>query len=840
MNNQRERQKVLYIDDTPDARILVRRLLSSRYTLLEADNGLKGIDLAQEAQPDLILVDLHMPKFSGYEVATRLSSLLPDTPVIALTADATPNVRERVLASGCQGYIAKPIDVDTFVEQVEAFLGGEREILEDNSYRESYQQQLVAQLEEKVRELSAAAERNAELNEQNMELLKNARRRTRLLEASTRVGKSVTSILDIDELLQSTVEIIGEEFNFYYVGVFLIDEEGEWAVLRAGLGEAGQAMIAQEHKLKVGGLSMIGAATGRRVPMIAQDVGEATEHFKNPLLPLTRSEMALPLVAHDEVIGAITVQSVEESAFQEDDINVLQAVADQLAIAIHNARLATQNQRLLHQTERRMRLLAAAAEVGRSVTSILDLDELLNKTVDVICDAYGFYYAGVFLLDDAREWAMLRAGRGEAGKAMIAAGHKLKVGGLSMIGTAIVQKRAIIALDVGEEPVHFKNPHLPLTRSEMALPLMVGEKVIGALTVQSTEEAAFSDEDIQSLQAMADQLAVAIDNARLLHDLEEAHAELVRTKTFEAIATATGEAIHWVGNKAAPIPGSVERVTEDFIRYLVMAHSLLSDGICPPQAQDALRNHKFAQMLEIAIEDIREQHGANTNQPNGFDLVSIRKQLERPSLRRLRRMLNVESIFEDLEIVNSSARSILNIKEDLIGPARQKKLEIIRLPEFLTDTIKDMGISKDVVRTLYGSDLKPIRADASQLNRVFINLIKNAMEAMHNVEEKRLFIWARRDDDPEFDVVDVTDSGEGIPPDQIDKIWVAFYTTKGDRGGTGLGLPACAKIIGQLGGKITVQSEVGVGTTFSVHLPIVDEPLPGKEDAQQEIVETTG
>jgi GAF domain-containing protein/CheY-like chemotaxis protein len=831
MNNQRERQKILYIDDTPDARILVRRLLSSRYALLEADNGLEGIDLAQKAEPDLILVDLHMPQFSGYEVATRLSSLLPDTPVIALTADATPNVRERVLASGCQGYIAKPIDVDTFVEQVEAFLGGEREILEDDSYRESYQQQLVAQLEEKVRELSAAAERNAELNEQNMQLLESARRRTRLLEASTRVGKSVTSILDIDELLQSTVEIIGEEFNFYYVGVFLIDEEGEWAVLRAGLGEAGQAMIAQEHKLKVGGLSMIGAATGRRVPMIAQDVGEATEHFKNPLLPLTRSEMALPLVAHDEVIGAITVQSVEESAFQEDDINVLQAVADQLAIAIHNARLATQNQKLLNQTERRMRLLAAAAEVGRSVTSILDLDELLNKTVDVICDAYGFYYAGVFLLDSAKEWAILRAGRGEAGEAMVAAEHKLKVGGLSMIGTAIVQKRAIIALDVGEEPVHFKNPHLPLTRSEMALPLMVGEKVIGALTVQSTEEAAFSDEDIQSLQAMADQLAVAIDNARLLHDLEEAHAELVRTKTFEAIATATGEAIHWVGNKAAPIPGSVERVTEDFVRYLVMAHSLLSDGLGSSPISEEVREHKFAKMLDIAVEDIREQHN------DTFDLENIRKQLARPSLRRLRRMLNVTSIFEDLDIVNASARSILNIKEDLIGPARQKKLEIIHLPELLTETIKSMGISKDVARTLYGSDLKPVRADASQLNRVFINLIKNAMEAMHQVEEKRLFIWARRDDDPDFVVVDVTDNGEGIPPDQIDKIWVAFYTTKGNRGGTGLGLPACAKIIGQLGGKITVQSEIGAGTTFSVHLPIADEP-PGQK-TQREAGETT-
>ena len=97
----------------------------------------------------------------------------------------------------------------------------------------------------------------------------------------------------------------------------------------------------------------------------------------------------------------------------------------------------------------------------------------------------------------------------------------------------------------------------------MALPLSAGNEVIGALTVQSVEEAAFSAGDATALQAMADQLTVAINNARLLQKLESAHKELVQAKTFEAIATATGEAIHWVGNKAAPIPGSVARITEE-------------------------------------------------------------------------------------------------------------------------------------------------------------------------------------------------------------------------------------------------------------------------------------
>ncbi len=390
-----------------------------------------------------------------------------------------------------------------------------------------------------------------------------AKRRAALLQAGARVSHDITSILDIEKLLNQAVDIICDEFDFYYAGVFLLDESGEWAVLRAGRGEAGEAMLAEEHKLKVDGLSMIGAATGRREARIALDVGEEPVHFNNPHLPNTRSEMALPLIASNEVIGALTVQSTKEAAFSEDDITALQAMADQLAVAIRNARLHTQNQALLERTERHARLLEAASQVGRDVTSILDLDELLNKAVDIICDAYGFYYSGVFLTDEAGEWAVLRTGHGEPGQAMLDEEHRLKVGGHSMIGAATGQREARIALDVGEEPVRFDNPHLPETHSEMALPLIAHDEVIGAVTVQSTKEAAFSEDDITSLQAMADQLAVSISNARALEELEKAHQELVRAKTFEALATSTIEAIHWIGNKALPISSSITRLQDD-------------------------------------------------------------------------------------------------------------------------------------------------------------------------------------------------------------------------------------------------------------------------------------
>ena len=586
-----------------------------------------------------------------------------------------------------------------------------------------------------------------------------AERRATLLHAAAKVGRSVTSILDPDLLLEQTVDIICDEFGFYYAGVFLVDETGEWAVLSAGRDEAGAQMVAAGHKLKVDGHSMIGAATGQRQARIALDVGEEPVHFKNPYLPHTRSEMALPLIVGDTVIGALTVQSVEEAAFTGDDITTLQTMADQLAVAINNADLHLENRRLLARVERRARLLEAASQVGRDVTSILDMGELLNKTVDIICDAYGFYYAGVFLVGEGEEWAVLRAGRGEAGTQMIAAGHKLQIGGHSMIGTCIEGRQARIALDVGEEPVHFKNPHLPHTRSEMALPLIVADRAIGAVTVQSVEEAAFSDDDVTSLMAMADQLAIAINNARLLKELEAAHAELVRTKTFEALATSTLAAIHWIGNKALPISASVGLLRDD-----VQSLSEADPGL-------------------------------------------------------------VASMLEDLETIEDSSRLIVSVQEHLIGPAREERPRPAMVDDVVRDTATAMHIPSEMITLAVAADLPLVVADTTQLSRAFGYILRNALEAMEGRDERRITVEVAPAEDDRFVTVRFTDTGPGIPKEDLEKIWAAFYTTKGARH-AGLGLSACYQILKQSEGRVSAANAPGGGAVFELFVPVYGGPLP--------------
>lgn len=178
------------------------------------------------------------------------------------------------------------------------------------------------------------------------------------LQAAADVSTVASSILDPRELVQKAVDLIRERFDLYYVGSFLVsealamsDEPGMWAYLQAGTGEAGRRMVGQRHKLKVGGNSMIGQCIATGKSRITPDVAGESARFSSPLLPETRSELALPLITHGEVIGALSIQSSEIDAFSEQDITVLQTVANQLANAVENARLFKQTEDALEEVK---------------------------------------------------------------------------------------------------------------------------------------------------------------------------------------------------------------------------------------------------------------------------------------------------------------------------------------------------------------------------------------------------------------------------------------------------------------------------------------------------------
>ncbi len=169
------------------------------------------------------------------------------------------------------------------------------------------------------------------------------------LQGAADISRSIVTVTEFNTLLQQVVDLILDRFRLYYVGSFMMDDANEYAVLQAGTGEAGQKMLAQNHRLLRGGSSMIGWAVARNEPRITQETMFEKIRFKNPLLPLTRSEMAIPISSRDVVFGAMTIQADEINAFSQEDISLLQSIADSLAIAIENAKLYEDNQNYLEE-----------------------------------------------------------------------------------------------------------------------------------------------------------------------------------------------------------------------------------------------------------------------------------------------------------------------------------------------------------------------------------------------------------------------------------------------------------------------------------------------------------
>ena len=319
--------------------------------------------------------------------------------------------------------------------------------------------------------------------------------RTRNLLATAEVSRATISVLDIDQLLPQVVNLVRDRFDLYYVGLFLVDETGDWtddrpgrwAVLRAGTGEPGSEMLERRHKLEVGGTSMIGRCVETGEPDIQLDVGETAVRFDNPLLPDTRSEMALPLRVRDQVIGAMTVQSAVESAFDEADIAVMQTMVDQVAGAIDNARSFTAAQSALARSEEIVR-----SYVQETWSSFLESTQIP-----------GYVYA---------------EGRGRITD---------QVSGVAM--REAVQKKdwAIV-----EEPQDDDASAI----ASLAVPLLFRGEVIGTLCIRRTTEQPWTDDEVALARAVGEQVSQALETRRLFEQTQQsARREALLRQTTDRV-----------------------------------------------------------------------------------------------------------------------------------------------------------------------------------------------------------------------------------------------------------------------------------------------------------------
>ncbi len=284
------------------------------------------------------------------------------------------------------------------------------------------------------------------------------------LRALAEIARAAASVQSLDRLLPEIAVRTSEAFGFYHVGIFLLDETGKFAVLRAASSEGGKRMLARGHKLEVGQVGIVGYVTATGKPRVALDVGDDAVYFQNPDLPLTRSELALPLKIGERIIGALDVQSTKPEAFRREDIEILSAVADQITLAIENTRLYESTRRSL-------------AEVETFYRQYLE-----------------------------REWGRLR-------REQRLAGFRYGLTGAAPIERPVLEGEIREKITAGE--MYRKSSEQVDEPAELAIPLRLRGETIGALYITMPGGVVWTDDEVELVNAVADRLALAMENARL-------------------------------------------------------------------------------------------------------------------------------------------------------------------------------------------------------------------------------------------------------------------------------------------------------------------------------------
>lgn len=337
-------------------------------------------------------------------------------------------------------------------EALERARFGERQLIESN--RELHD--LSTSLEERVSaRTDELAKRSQDLEAANRQV----QRRAAQFEAVAQVTQAIISVRDLRELLPRIATVISEKFGFYHVGVFLLDEVGEYAIMSATNSEGGKKMLARNHRLRVGEQGIVGTVTLTGNPRIAMDVGTDAVFFNNLELPETHSEMAVPIKSGDLIVGALDVQSTESGAFSDDDVQMLSLLANQVSLAIENARLFEETRRALAESE------AVSRQTTREAWRRLPVEQKL----------IGFRYsvAGASQLDTALELA---------------------------------------------ETAEGKHKSLQMETHRVVVPIELRGETIGSLVVQSPSKGNLNQDQLDLVKAVAERVAISAENARLFDE----------------------------------------------------------------------------------------------------------------------------------------------------------------------------------------------------------------------------------------------------------------------------------------------------------------------------------
>lgn len=411
--------------------------------------GVVGLDLSAQALTDarnqtlssmLIVILLLLPVFAliGWFVGGRLSQ-----PIARLTEGALR------ITSGDFSYRA-PLESNDEVGQLTSAFNDMARRVDD----------LVSGLEQRVTERTALLEEQTQaLNR----LSEDQKRRATELQTVAQIGRAITSVQNLQELLPRITRLVSAQFGFYHVGIFLLAPDGKSAVLSAANSEGGKKLLESGFRLKVNESSMVGFTASTGNPRLTSDAEIARVFLKTEELAKTRSEITLPLKIGAQVIGVLDVQSEEPNTFDESDVEILGILADQVSVALQNARLFEETRKSLNEAE-----------------------ETYRKFI-------------------RREWQRMSARSQNVG-------YRYAITGPQPLTEPIETETSALAVSTGETQLDSRHP------GHLAIPLKLRGEVIGVLQVATNTQRALLRDEKDIAQAVAERVSLALENARLVED----------------------------------------------------------------------------------------------------------------------------------------------------------------------------------------------------------------------------------------------------------------------------------------------------------------------------------
>lgn len=424
------------------------------------------------------------------------------------------------------------------------------------------------------------------------------------------------------------------------------------------------------------------------------------------------------------------------------------------------ARDITENKKAEEAIHRRNEYLAVSAEIGKLVTSILDLNTIFARTVSLITDRFGFYHAAIYIVEETGFNVVLKEATGAAGQQMKKTEHSLPLDGKSIVGSVALGGEALVANDAAKNPLFAFNPLLPDTRSEAAIPLRISSRVIGVIDIQARDLNAFNEDEVSVLQTLADQVAVAIDNARSFELSQQAVMDMREADRLKS---------QFLANMSHELRTPLNSII-GFSRVILKG---IDGPVTELMQQDLTAIYNSGQHLLGLINDILDSAKIEAGK--------------------------MELAFDEVNIADL-VHSVLSTMSGLI---KDKPIEMNQFIE---------------------PDTPTVRADTIRIRQVMINLLSNAAKFTEEGSITVNVAPYKMEDGKMQVKVSVTDTGPGISlPDQ-EKLFQAFSQVDASptrkSGGTGLGLSICKQLINMHGGEIWVESGESRGSAFHFTLPL--------------------